>query len=163
MKTWTGEEDHYRQDNTTIVEGAATRGIGARAATPQIEDTTSDYDRETPSHRTGRGGIIKAAATETEMKEKKARVDAMHATKAAVEEALPRGGVALLRAARSSNCPSSRRAHRREDHHAGHQQPMRWIAANAGHEPGCRPASRPCVARRASVPRPSRETSSKQA
>src|SRR5437867_2720357 len=97
------------KDNTTIVEGAGTstaiegRGKQLRA---QVEDTTSDYDREKLQERLAKlvGGvaIIKVgAATETELKEKKARVeDAMHATKAAVEEGIVAGGgVALLRAA----------------------------------------------------------------
>ena len=83
----------------------------------QIEDTTSDYDREKLQERLAKlvGGVavIKVgAATETEMKEKKARVeDAMHATKAAVEEGIvPGGGVALLRAAAGARQPSSSKA-----------------------------------------------------
>src|SRR5512144_285025 len=95
------------KDNTTIVEGAgkssAIEGRVKQIRT-QIEDTTSDYDREKLQERLAKlvGGVavIKVgAATETEMKEKKARVeDAMHATKAAVEEGIvPGGGVALLR------------------------------------------------------------------
>ena len=97
------------KDNTTIIEGAGTpTAIEGRVKQlrAQIEDTTSDYDREKLQERLAKlvGGvaIIKVgAATETEMKEKKARVeDAMHATKAAVEEGIvPGGGVALLRAA----------------------------------------------------------------
>src|SRR5690606_424125 len=99
------------KDNTTIVEGAgASTAIEGRVKQlrNQIEDTTSDYDREKLQERLAKlvGGVavIKVgAATETEMKEKKARVeDAMHATKAAVEEGIvPGGGVALLRAARA--------------------------------------------------------------
>src|SRR6266536_2506558 len=95
------------KDNTTIVEGAgASSAIEGRVRQirAQIEDTTSDYDREKLQERLAKlvGGVavIKVgAATETEMKEKKARVeDAMHATKAAVEEGIvPGGGVALLR------------------------------------------------------------------
>ena len=96
------------KDNTTIVEGAgnhtAIEGRVKQMRT-QIEETTSDYDREKLQERLAKlvGGvaIIKVgAATETEMKEKKARVeDAMHATRAAVEEGIvPGGGVALLRA-----------------------------------------------------------------
>jgi chaperonin GroEL len=95
------------KDNTTIVEGAGNaKGIEARVKQirAQIEETTSDYDREKLQERLAKlvGGVavIKVgAATETEMKEKKARVeDAMHATKAAVEEGIvPGGGVALLR------------------------------------------------------------------
>src|SRR5205814_630862 len=99
------------KDNTTIVEGAGTKkAIEGRVKQlrAQIEDTTSDYDREKLQERLAKlvGGVavIKVgAATETEMKEKKARVeDAMHATKAAVEEGIvPGGGVALVRAARA--------------------------------------------------------------
>ncbi|NOZ14183.1 MAG: chaperonin GroEL [Acidobacteria bacterium] len=95
------------KENTTIVEGAGTmEDIKARVAQikAQIEKTTSDYDREKLQERLAKlvGGVavIKVgAATETELKEKKARVeDAMHATKAAVEEGIvPGGGVALLR------------------------------------------------------------------
>jgi len=96
------------KDNTTIVEGAgAAEAIGGRVKQlrTQIDETTSDYDKEKLQERLAKlvGGvaIIKVgAATETEMKEKKARVeDAMHATRAAVEEGIvPGGGVALLRA-----------------------------------------------------------------
>ena len=99
------------KDNTTIVEGRGKRGdIEARVKQirRQVEDTTSDYDREKLQERLAKlvGGVavIKVgAATETEMKEKKARVeDAMHATKAAVEEGIvPGGGVAYLRAIRA--------------------------------------------------------------
>src|SRR5215472_12729748 len=97
------------KDNTTIVDGAGTqKAIEGRIKQlrTQIEETTSDYDREKLQERLAKlaGGvaIIKVgAATETEMKEKKARVeDALHATRAAVEEGIvPGGGVALLRAA----------------------------------------------------------------
>src|SRR3989441_2732699 len=95
------------KDNTTIIEGArAKTAIEGRVTQirTQIEHTTSEYDREKLQERLAKlGGVamIKVgAATETEMKEKKARVeDAMHATKAAVEEGIvPGGGVALLRA-----------------------------------------------------------------
>jgi chaperonin GroEL len=96
------------KDSTTIVEGAgATADIEGRVQQirTQIEKTTSDYDREKLEERLAKlvGGvaIIKVgAATETELKEKKARVeDAMHATRAAVEEGIvPGGGVSLLRA-----------------------------------------------------------------
>ncbi len=99
------------KDNTTIVEGAgASSAIEGRVKQirTQVEDTTSDYDREKLQERLAKlvGGVavIKVgAATETEMKEKKARVeDAMHATKAAVEEGIvPGGGVALIRAGRA--------------------------------------------------------------
>jgi chaperonin GroEL len=95
------------KDNTTIVEGAGSqKAIEARVKQirTQVDETTSDYDREKLQERLAKivGGVavIKVgAATETEMKEKKARVeDAMHATKAAVEEGIvPGGGVALLR------------------------------------------------------------------
>src|SRR5712671_3973483 len=98
------------KDNTTLVEGAgASSAIEGRVKQirTQVEDTTSDYDREKLQERLAKlvGGVavIKVgAATETEMKEKKARVeDAMHATKAAVEEGIvPGGGVALIRAGR---------------------------------------------------------------
>ena len=101
------------KDNTTIVEGAGTQSAiegRVKQIRTQIEETTSDYDREKLQERLAKlvGGVavIKVgAATETEMKEKKARVeDAMHATKAAVEEGIvPGGGVALApRAARRS-------------------------------------------------------------
>jgi chaperonin GroEL len=97
------------KDNTTIIDGGGTsKAIEARIKQlrTQLEETTSDYDREKLQERLAKlaGGvaIIKVgAATETEMKEKKARVeDALHATRAAVEEGIvPGGGVALLRAA----------------------------------------------------------------
>jgi len=96
------------KDNTTIIDGAgAKKDIEGRVGEirKQIEDTTSDYDREKLQERLAKlvGGVavIKVgAATESEMKEKKARVeDALHATRAAVEEGIvPGGGVALLRA-----------------------------------------------------------------
>jgi chaperonin GroEL len=134
------------KDNTTIVEGAgASKDIEGRVKQirAQVEDTSSDYDREKLQERLAKlvGGVavIKVgAATETEMKEKKARVeDAMHATKAAVEEGIvPGGGVALIRASRALAGLKL----------GGDQQigvnivaraieePMRWIATNAGHE-----------------------------
>jgi chaperonin GroEL len=97
------------KDNTTIIDGAGKKGdIEGRIKQirAQIEETTSDYDREKLQERLAKmvGGVavIKVgAATEVEMKEKKARVeDAMHATRAAVEEGIvPGGGVALVRAA----------------------------------------------------------------
>src|SRR5487761_2629375 len=99
------------KDNTTIIDGAGTqKAIEGRIKSlrAQIDETTSDYDREKLQERLAKlaGGVavIKVgAATETEMKEKKARVeDAMHATRAAVEEGIvPGGGVALLRAAKA--------------------------------------------------------------
>jgi chaperonin GroEL len=134
------------KDNTTIVEGAgSTASIAGRVKQlrTQVEDTTSDYDREKLQERLAKlvGGvaIIKVgAATETEMKEKKARVeDAMHATKAAVEEGVvPGGGVALLRASKVLKNLSVV-----GDEQVGVniilraiEEPMRWIATNAGHE-----------------------------
>ena len=134
------------KDNTTIVEGAGqTSAIEGRVKQirAQIEDTTSDYDREKLQERLAKlvGGVavIKVgAATETEMKEKKARVeDAMHATKAAVEEGIvPGGGVALIRAAKALETLKLQ-----GDQQIGVnivkraiEEPMRWIATNAGHE-----------------------------
>ncbi len=134
------------KDNTTIVEGAGSSSAiegRVKQIRAQIEDTTSDYDREKLQERLAKlvGGVavIKVgAATETEMKEKKARVeDAMHATKAAVEEGIvPGGGVALLRAGRVL---SSLKLD--GDQQIGVnivaraiEEPMRWIATNAGHE-----------------------------
>jgi chaperonin GroEL len=97
------------KDNTTVIEGAG-KSVDIKGRIEQIrreiENTTSDYDREKLEERLAKlaGGVAKinvGAATESEMKEKKARVeDALHATRAAVEEGiLPGGGVALLRAA----------------------------------------------------------------
>jgi len=109
---WLGEAKKVviDKDNTTIVEGGGKNAdVQARIKQirAQIEETTSDYDREKLQERLAKmvGGValIKVgAATETELKEKKARVeDAMHATKAAVEEGIvPGGGVALLRCQR---------------------------------------------------------------
>jgi chaperonin GroEL len=134
------------KDNTTIVEGAgspeAIQGRVKQIRT-QVEDTSSDYDREKLQERLAKlvGGVavIKVgAATETEMKEKKARVeDAMHATKAAVEEGIvPGGGVALLRA---GNALQNLKLE--GDQKVGLEiikraieEPMRWIATNAGAE-----------------------------
>ena len=111
------------KDNTTIIEGAGkSADIKARIdqIRREIENTTSDYDREKLEERLAKlaGGVAKVnvgAATESEMKEKKARVeDALHATRAAVEEGiLPGGGVALLRAAASVK-PSDDLTARRE-------------------------------------------------
>ena len=105
------------KDNTTIVEGAgSSKEIEGRIKQirAQIEETTSDYDREKLQERLAKlaGGVavIKVgAATETEMKEKKARVeDALNATRAAVEEGIvPGGGVALLRAAKGLDSPEA--------------------------------------------------------
>jgi chaperonin GroEL len=134
------------KDNTTIVEGAgSSNSIEGRVKQirAQIEDTTSDYDREKLQERLAKlvGGVavIKVgAATETEMKEKKARVeDAMHATKAAVEEGIvPGGGVALMRASKSLDALKLD-----HDQKVGAdivrraiEAPIRWIAQNAGVE-----------------------------
>jgi chaperonin GroEL len=134
------------KDNTTIIEGAGdSSAIEGRVKQlrAQVEDTSSDYDREKLQERLAKlvGGvaIIKVgAATETEMKEKKARVeDAMHATKAAVEEGIvPGGGVALLRASKVLQTLKLE-----GDEQIGVniivraiEEPMRWIATNAGHE-----------------------------
>jgi chaperonin GroEL len=134
------------KDTTTIIEGAGdSAAIEGRVKQlrAQVEDTTSDYDREKLQERLAKlvGGvaIIKVgAATETEMKEKKGRVeDAMHATKAAVEEGIvPGGGVALLRAAKVLQ-----NLKLEGDEQIGVniiiraiEEPMRWIASNAGHE-----------------------------
>ncbi len=134
------------KDNTTIVDGAGSpASIEGRVKQlrAQVEDTTSEYDREKLQERLAKlvGGvaIIKVgAATETEMKEKKARVeDAMHATKAAVEEGIvPGGGVALLRASKVLQELTLD-----DDEQIGVkiiaraiEEPLRWIATNAGHE-----------------------------
>ena len=116
------------KDNTTLIDGAgAKKAIEGRCneIRAQIEKTTSDYDREKLEERLAKlaGGVavIKVgAATEMEMKEKKARVeDALHATRAAVEEGIvPGGGVALLRAQGVLDCHQGRgRAARRRQHH----------------------------------------------
>src|SRR5687768_15704766 len=134
------------KDNTTIVEGAGnSKDIEGRVKQirTQIDETSSDYDREKLQERLAKlvGGVavIKVgAATETEMKEKKARVeDAMHATKAAVEEGIvPGGGVALLRAGKALE-----NLKLEGDQKVGAalikraiEEPMRWIASNAGEE-----------------------------
>ncbi len=135
------------KDNTTIVEGAGTKDAIAgrvKQLRAQVEETTSDYDREKLQERLAKlvGGVavIKVgAATETEMKEKKARVeDAMHATRAAVEEGIvPGGGVALIRAA--SVLEGLKLADADEDLgvkivRRALEEPLRWIAQNAGQE-----------------------------
>ena len=134
------------KDNTTIVDGAGKKDkIKARQQEirQQIENTTSDYDREKLQERLAKlvGGVavIKVgAATETEMKEKKARVeDALHATRAAVEEGIvPGGGVALLRAQKSLD-----KLEVGDEQRFGVQiirrsieEPLRQIVANAGEE-----------------------------
>src|SRR5437879_6405431 len=134
------------KDNTTIVEGAGKASeIEGRIKQlrVQIEETTSDYDKEKLQERLAKlvGGVavIKVgAATEMELKEKKARVeDAMHATRAAVEEGIvPGGGVALLRC-----IPALDKLRVHGDEAIGVnivkralEEPMRQIAQNAGHE-----------------------------
>jgi chaperonin GroEL len=138
------------KDNTTIIEGAGTaKAIEGRVKQirTQIDETTSDYDREKLQERLAKlvGGVavIKVgAATETEMKEKKARVeDAMHATKAAVEEGIvPGGGVALLRTIPALTTATQEKG---LDHDVrvgmeltrrAIEEPARWIATNAGKE-----------------------------
>src|SRR5437588_3761607 len=134
------------KDNTTIVEGAgkasAIEGRVKQIRT-QIEETTSDYDREKLQERLAKlvGGVavIKVgAATETEMKEKKARVeDAMHGTRAAVEEGIvPGGGVALVRcgAALESLRLKGDEATGAEIVRRALEEPLRQIVANAGEE-----------------------------
>jgi chaperonin GroEL len=134
------------KDNTTIVEGSGTTAAiegRVKQIRTQVEDTTSDYDREKLQERLAKlvGGVavIKVgAATETEMKEKKARVeDAMHATKAAVEEGIvPGGGVALLRggeALKNLKLEGDQRVGLDIIKRAI-EEPMRWIATNAGEE-----------------------------
>ena len=135
------------KENTTIVEGAGSgEAIDGRVKQirTQIEETSSDYDREKLQERLAKlvGGVavIKVgAATETEMKEKKARVeDAMHATRAAVEEGIVAGGgVALVRAAKALDNLTGDD----EDETVGInivrraiEEPLRQIAANAGQE-----------------------------
>jgi len=135
------------KDNTTIVEGAGkTSEIEGRVKQirTQIEETTSDYDREKLQERLAKlvGGVavIKVgAATETELKEKKARVeDAMHATKAAVEEGIvPGGGVAFVRAQKALEGFQLEN----EDENIGVgivrralEEPLRQIVLNAGYE-----------------------------
>ena len=134
------------KDNTTIIEGGGTtKTIEGRVKQirTQVEETTSDYDREKLQERLAKlvGGVavIKVgAATETEMKEKKARVeDAMHATKAAVEEGIvPGGGVALLRAQKAieSLKGSGDEAVGVAIVRRSLEEPLRQIAGNAGFE-----------------------------
>ncbi|MGH6891297.1 MAG: chaperonin GroEL, partial [Dongiaceae bacterium] len=134
------------KDNTTIIDGAGKKSdIEGRIKQirAQIEETTSDYDREKLQERLAKlvGGVAVirvGAATEIELKEKKARVeDALHATRAAVEEGVvPGGGVALIRAL---SALENMRAG--EDEKVGIQiikksleEPARWIAQNAGWE-----------------------------
>jgi chaperonin GroEL len=134
------------KENTTIIEGSGkAEDIKGRInqIRRQIEETTSDYDREKLQERLAKlaGGVAVlkiGAATETEMKEKKARVeDALHATRAAVEEGVvPGGGVALIRAAAALEKEKFD-----QDEHIGLEiirraceEPLRLIATNAGKE-----------------------------
>jgi len=136
------------KENTTIIDGAGdSKDIEARVnqVRKQIEETTSDYDKEKLQERVAKlaGGVavIKVgAATEVEMKEKKARVeDALHATRAAVEEGVvPGGGVALIRVLESINALKGDN----DDQDVGivigrraMEEPLRQIVANAGGEP----------------------------
>jgi chaperonin GroEL len=132
------------KDNTTIVEGAGKKAdIEGRVKQlrVQVEETTSDYDREKLQERLAKlvGGVavVKVgAATESEMKEKKARVeDALHATRAAVEEGIvPGGGVALIRALSSLDSLkfSDDRQYGVNIIRRSAEEPLRQIAANAG-------------------------------
>jgi chaperonin GroEL len=140
------------KDNTTIVDGAGKESdMQGRVKTlrAQIEETTSDYDREKLQERLAKliGGVavIKVgAATETEMKEKKARVeDAMHATRAAVEEGIvPGGGVSLVRAAKAlEKFLTNKEGEGDPDEQIGVnivrrslEEPLRQIVQNAGKE-----------------------------
>jgi chaperonin GroEL len=134
------------KDNTTIVEGAGeSKAIEGRVKQirAQIEETTSDYDREKLQERLAKlvGGVAVinvGAATESEMKEKKARVeDALNATRAAVEEGIvPGGGVAYLR-----TLPALEKMKLSDEQQFGLnilkkalEEPIRWIAQNAGHD-----------------------------
>jgi chaperonin GroEL len=134
------------KDNTTIVEGAGdSKAIEGRVKQirAQIEETTSDYDREKLQERLAKlvGGVAVinvGAATESEMKEKKARVeDALNATRSAVEEGIvPGGGVAYLRTR-----PALDKLKLPEEQQFGLnilkkalEEPIRWIAQNAGHD-----------------------------
>ncbi len=136
------------KENTTIIDGAGdTKAIEARIkqVKAQIEDTSSDYDREKLQERVAKlaGGVavIKVgAATEVEMKEKKARVeDALHATRAAVEEGVvPGGGVALIRAiaaVKSLKGDNEDQEHGIALARRAMEAPLREIVANAGDEP----------------------------
>jgi len=134
------------KDNTTIVDGAGAKAaIEARVKQirTQISDTTSDYDREKLQERLAKlvGGVAVinvGAATETEMKEKKARVEgALHATRAAVEEGIvPGGGVAYLRAlsALDSLKLESGEKFGVDIIRRSLEEPARWIAQNGGWE-----------------------------
>jgi chaperonin GroEL len=136
------------KDQTTLIAGAGSKKDiedRCKEIRKQIEATTSDYDREKLQERLAKlaGGVAVlkvGAATETEMKEKKARVeDALHATRAAIEEGIvPGGGVALLRAQSGldgleESLPEEERAGVRIVRRAI-EEPLRWIAGNAGIE-----------------------------
>jgi len=136
------------KENTTIVDGAGTKDAiegRIKQIRAQVEETTSDYDREKLQERLAKlvGGVAVinvGAATETEMKEKKARVeDALHATRAAVEEGVVvGGGVALIRAITSidslkNKCKEGEWEGVEIVRHAA-EYPCRWIANNAGWE-----------------------------
>jgi len=133
------------KDNTTIVEGSGKKAdIEGRVKQirAQVEETTSDYDREKLQERLAKlvGGVAVinvGAATETEMKEKKARVeDALHATRAAVEEGIvPGGGVALIRCLAVLDGIKLAQAEQQKGVDIvkkAIQEPLRWIAKNAG-------------------------------
>ena len=133
------------KDNTTIVEGSGKKAdIEGRVKQirAQVEETTSDYDREKLQERLAKlvGGVAVinvGAATETEMKEKKARVeDALHATRAAVEEGIvPGGGVALIRCLGVLEGIKLAQAEQQKGVDIvkkAIQEPLRWIAKNAG-------------------------------
>ncbi|TMB51811.1 MAG: chaperonin GroEL [Deltaproteobacteria bacterium] len=134
------------KDNTTLIDGAGKRAdIEARIKQirAQIEDTTSDYDREKLQERLAKlvGGVAVirvGAATEVEMKEKKARVeDAMHATRAAVEEGIVAGGgIALLRARSALDTLKLDGEERAGVNivRRALEEPLRWIARNAGQD-----------------------------
>jgi len=142
----TAKKIHIDKDNTTIVEGAGTRSAiegRVKQIRTQVDETTSDYDREKLQERLAKlvGGVAVinvGAATETEMKEKKARVeDALNATRAAVEEGIvPGGGVAYLR-----SIPAIEKLKLDGDQQIGVnivkralEEPARQIAENAGKE-----------------------------
>jgi chaperonin GroEL len=132
------------KDNTTLIDGAGKRSdIEGRIKQirAQIEETTSDYDREKLQERLAKlvGGVAVirvGAATEVEMKEKKARVeDAMHATRAAVEEGIvPGGGVALLRTQAALEGLKLDEEEKPGAEIVGRalEEPLKWIARNAG-------------------------------
>ncbi|RLF26871.1 MAG: chaperonin GroEL [Thermoplasmata archaeon] len=134
------------KDNTTIVDGAGTKAAiegRVKQIRAQIEETTSDYDREKLQERLAKiiGGVAViniGAATETEMKEKKARVeDALNATRAAVEEGIvPGGGVALVRGLKALENTNAKGEERSGINILKHAltEPLRQIACNAGME-----------------------------